>query len=87
MNSRLKLTELFERLAEETGDAEDGSLAPSAPAGWVDEEGLPTGEAPLEKARGVVEALVLSGATEALADGDLVWEPFQTIRVVPLLDC
>ena len=85
MNSRLKLTELFECLAEET-EGVDEHLAPSAPAGWIDEEGLSTDRAPLEKARGVVEALVLSGATVALANDDLVRESFQTIRVVPLLD-
>ena len=85
MNSRLKLTELFERLAEET-EGVDEHLTPSAPADWVDEEGLSADQAPLQKARGVVEALVSSGATEALANGDLVRESFQTIRVVPLLD-
>ena len=77
---------LFERLAEETGGADDGSLAPSAPAGWVDEEGLSADQTPLQKARGVVEALASSGATEALANGDLVPAYFQAIRVVPLLD-
>ena len=77
---------LFERLAEETGGADDGSLAPSAPAGWVDDEGLSADQTPLQKARGVVEALASSGATEALANGDLVPAYFQAIRVVPLLD-